>query len=208
MRRLQKSEEEAKAFDKLVARKGFYLWEEFSGTEEYYRLREQLGITEQDCLSAYTEQPLNEQSWHIDHFRKRSLYPNLTFNYHNLFVDNRNDNYGACYKDSAKTGVTKVTFEGKNKIFNPAEEDLTEYITFNLKGEMMSRRGLSNTIRERVKETLRVFNLNHPLLVSKRSELITAVIHYKSGGLDNDSIRECLQSQGFVTVVNWAIDVF
>ena len=37
-------------------------------------------------VSAYTEEPLSGDA-HIDHFRKRDLFPNLTFDWNNLFVD-------------------------------------------------------------------------------------------------------------------------
>ena len=37
-------------------------------------------------VSAYTEEPLSGDA-HIDHFRKRDMFPNLTFDWNNLFVD-------------------------------------------------------------------------------------------------------------------------
>lgn len=87
----------------FVRRKGLKIWEDYSGGDtesrsHYVKLRDHISINEQDCLSAYTEKPL-EGNIHIDHFRKRSMYPTLTFCYENLLVDEHNVNYGADHKD-------------------------------------------------------------------------------------------------------------
>ena len=203
MRRILKSAENAKKFNDWALRKGFSKWEEFSGSDEYRMLREHLGIMEQDAVSAYTEQPLNERLWHIVHFRKRDLYPNLTFSYNNFLVDNRNDNYGACYKDGHKTKISRADFDHSESIFNPVEENLSQHVIYNARGEMLPALGLENSLFARVEKTIRVFNLNHSILVKRRSDLIQDINHYINGGLDASAISDCLKDQGFTSLIDW-----
>lgn len=207
MRRIYKDANHRRQFNDWASRKGFREWEDFSGVEEYkdayWQLKMHIAVNEQDCLSAYTELPLSD-STHIDHFRKRSLYSQLTFEYYNMLVDDRNDNYGACHKDHHKTKVKKETFDGKSRIFNPVEEDMVDFITFNANGEMLVSTE-DNTIAERVTETIRVFNLNHPLLMARRSELIMNVQYCRQGAMDDNEIRACLKNSGFPTLLNWTL---
>lgn len=135
-----------------------------------------------------------------------SIYPNLTFDYSNFLVDDRNDNYGACFKDKL-IDVSKNTFEGKEKIFCPVTENLSDFICFMTDGKMIPRKGLSDSMRNRVSETIRVFNLNHISLKEIRKNIITHVITYRNSGLDDIEIKSFLKPMGFPTVVDWALKV-
>jgi len=195
-------------FNDWASDNGWRMWSDFSGVEKYRDAYEQvrlhIAVNEQDCLSAYTELPLGDAT-HIDHFRKRTLYPQLTFEYYNLLVDDRNDNYGACYKDSRKADVTAETFDGGKRIFNPVEEDMSQYITFNVNGEMLAKCDLDEEMTERVTETIRVFNLNHPSLKNMRSAMIMNVYNCRQGALSDDEIRICLRDSGFPTILEWSL---
>lgn len=207
MRRIYKDSNHRRQFNDWAVAHGFREWSDFSGVEAYKdaydRLKMHMAINEQDCLSAYTELPLGD-STHIDHFRKRSMYPQLTFEYYNMLVDDRNDNYGACHKDHPKTKVRMETFDGKTRIFNPVEENMTEYISFSANGEMLVNTK-DETIAERVRETIRVFNLNHPSLMARRAEMIKNVYYCRQGAMDDDEIRSCLKNSGLPTLLNWSL---
>lgn len=203
MKRILKSDADVQKFNDWASKKGFSRWEEFSGSDEFKRVREHIGVIEQGDVSAYTEQPLNKRLWHIDHFRKRDLYPRLTFDYSNLLVDNRNDNYGACHKDSHKAKVSAADFDGKDCIFNPVEENFADYIRYNTAGELLPAVGLEDSLSRRVERTIEVFNINHPSLVERRADLIQNMTDYMKGGLSVSEISTCLKPQGFHTLIDW-----
>ncbi|MDE6480487.1 MAG: hypothetical protein K2L45_09470 [Muribaculaceae bacterium] len=76
-------------------------WDDFHKNDQpgYNACREQ-GLAEQLNECAYTGLWLGEgtkQSVHIDHLRKKALYPELTFDWNNLFVAAKNLECGADY---------------------------------------------------------------------------------------------------------------
>jgi uncharacterized protein (TIGR02646 family) len=59
-------------------------------------------LDEQNHQCAYTELYItneNPKHCHIDHFKKRQLFPDLFDDYNNLFVATNNEDFGAKYKD-------------------------------------------------------------------------------------------------------------
>lgn len=61
-------------------------------------------LEEQEGISGYTELPL-ETGIHIDHFRKRSLYPKQVFDWRNLVVDEKDKAMGLPVKTKWYKGV-------------------------------------------------------------------------------------------------------
>lgn len=209
MHRINKKREDISSFNNWAKSKRLKRWEEFSAksspyNDAYLQVRSYIKETEQRGLSAYTEKPLGTDI-HIDHFRKRNLYPAQTYDYANLLVDDINDNYGARYKDN-QAGVSKNTFIGPGRIFCPVDEDMSELITYSTDGTMSPKRDLSEAVATRVSETIRVFNLNHSTLKGIRSTLISQINSYRSN-LTAAEIRQCLEGQGFPSLVNWALRV-
>ena len=161
MRQIKRANADISRFNSWAKQKKLREWYEFSDPfapyfDAYKATRDHIEVLEQDCLSAYTEKPLGSMI-HIDHFRKKSMYPQFTFDYANFLVDDRNDNYGACYKDK-NASVTKDTFDGNERIFNPASENMADFIEYMLNGTIIPKRDLTDDIIKRVKETIRVFN--------------------------------------------------
>lgn len=185
-------------------------WKDFSAPGaayhgQYLSVRDHIAIIEQNFLSAYTEKPLGK-TIHIDHFRKRDLYPRLTFDYANFLVDDLNDNYGACFKDN-HAGVSKATFEGTNKIFCPVNENMVDYVEFMFDGTILPLKGLDVNIANRVEETIRVFNLNHKTLKESRRNIIKLIMIYRKEGVENEEIIEYMKDQGFNSAVDWALNI-
>lgn len=209
MRQINKSSGVITRFNQWARSKKFHNWSEFSSPQSQYhaayeQVRDHISIVEQCCLSAYTEKPLGD-SIHIDHYRKRSIYPLLTFDYGNFLVDDLNDNYGACFKDN-HAGVSSSTFDGRDRIFCPVGENMADLIDFTLEGTMIPKKGLEETEYRRVNETIRVFNLNHRTLKDLRKNIISNISDYKSGDLPDDDIRTAMEGSGFPTLVNWALN--
>ncbi|MBD5174421.1 MAG: TIGR02646 family protein [Bacteroidales bacterium] len=208
MRQIAKKPEDIKQFNDWAKSRKFKGWTDFSVGQKsaYEKTRDYIAANEQAHLSAYTEKPLGDRV-HIDHFRKRNLYPALTFDYSNFLVDDLNDNYGACYKDNHAGEITKATFEGDERIFCPVRENMADFIEFTIDGKMKPKTGLSAKETKRVNETIRVFNLNHKTLKDRRASIIQEINSYRMGGLSSDEIRHSLPNTGFPTLVNWTLSL-
>lgn len=107
-----------KSFADFVRRENPQKWEDLHHNKKspnlYHDTKARL-VDEQGGVSAYTEEPLSGDA-HIDHFRKRDLFPNLTFDWNNLFVDGMSESYGARFKDkNIKKGDYAL-------LISPAEE--------------------------------------------------------------------------------------
>lgn len=205
MRQISKNRGDIQSFNAWAKSEKLLKWEDFVNRFHpvYEKVRAHIAENEQDLISAYTEKPLG-RSIHIDHFRKRSLYPSLTFDYANFLVDDRDDNYGACYKDK-QSAIDTATFDGIDRIFCPVTDNMSDYVEFMFDGTMIPKRGLSPTDYGRVNRTIRVFNLNHITLKDKRAEIIKFIDDFRDGGLTTSEIIGCIEPSGFPTVVNWAL---
>ncbi len=169
----------------------------------YETCRKYILEIEQHGISAYTECPLwNNANLHIDHFRKKGMnWPvNQTFRWENLFVDERNNNYGACYKDNNTSN--KADYDS---IIDPAQEDPEEYLTYVANGEMVPQSAISSAKKHKAQFTCDRFNLNHEALVSKRCQIISYINEYYKGGMSCQDIRSALKDSGFPTVIEYAL---
>ena len=149
-------------------------------------------------MSAYTEEPISPKS-HIDHYRKRSLFPELTFEWNNLFVDGLSEHYGAKYKDSVVTSKRDYTL-----LISPNENNVERYFTYMENGEIIVAPGLSKQEVQKADYTIKTFNLNNSELKSKRARIIKNVRDFGEGLTPND-IRSALINAGFKTVVEYAL---
>lgn len=209
MRQIRKSSIVAKMLSNCAKSERFRNWDDFP-SEPKKRLREFMLKYEQAGLSAYTEQPLDERmNLHIDHFRRKGIpgYEHLTFCHNNLFTELYTDEYGACHKDK-KSHIDCEGYEGEERIFDPGIEDMSQYLTFDLEGRMYPRKEINSLIKKRVDNTIKVFNLNHPVLAKNRKDIFDYIEDYRQGGLADEDIRACLNYLGFPSAREWAIDSF
>ena len=103
---------------------------------------------------AYCEGPLDSLGHHIEHFRRKRLYPALTFSWSNLYWScDQNDSCGH-YKDNG-AGAYNVA-----DLIDPCVDDPDHFFRFRSDGTIVLRPGLSAAEQHRANETLRVFNLN------------------------------------------------
>ena len=115
-------------------------WDDFHKNNQtgYNACREQ-GLLEQRNECAYTGLWLGEgtkQSIHIDHFRKKSLYPELTFDWNNLFVAAKDIDCGADYKDKHISGPRTVADNIYRNIFSPLDANLSQYFWYRQDGQI------------------------------------------------------------------------
>lgn len=132
-------------------------------------LREHILKTEQGFQCAYCESAItsNNTKSHIDHFKRKHLFPELTFDYNNLLVSCKNHNHCASVKDS------KVKSKDYYKdLINPVNNDPSAYFEYSVSGKVISK-------NIKAKFTEETFNLNHSGLMQQRKDITWAVHAYK-----------------------------
>lgn len=132
-------------------------------------MRTHMLMEEQNFQCAYTEIRLEPEQSHIDHFKKKSLYPKLTFHWNNLLTSSNYDFYGARFKDKH---IKKAHYQN---FINPVIENPQQYFTYSFTGEI-----LIDPKDEKAKLTVEIFNLKDRSLVEQRKTIagvITSMIH-------------------------------
>ena len=163
---------------------------------------------EQGNQCAYTELPLEyeKNNSHIEHLKRKdsAFFPELTFEWSNLFVSCNSDDFGGKYKDGKYLkGKTKAD---NALIINPALENPNEYFELKNWGELTVKADLQGMAKTKAEETIKAFNLNHNSLQDRRREMIQSVNDYKNGGLDSEMIINFLTGSGFKSVIKYGIE--
>lgn len=151
---------------------------------------------EQDGLSLYTEVPCTHGATHIDHFRRRTDFPQLTFEWGNLVVDTNSNDYGARYKDRERPDYSLL--------LNPVSDTPERYFSYRGDGFIVASPSLSPVDERRARYTIDTFNLNHPQLVYKRKQVFDTFL-----GVPPDDVPfvvEAFRTFGFPSVVRQIID--
>jgi uncharacterized protein (TIGR02646 family) len=152
-------------------------WEEISDIRR--DLRKHILENEQDSLCVYCEKKIiaDSKKSHIDHFRTRNLFPNLTLEYSNLLVSCNNPEHCAKYKD--KKGLTQKQFD---ELLHPTQniEDVLEHTYI---GEIDSK-------ESKGKFTIEALNLNYKSLIEERKAIISNISAYID--FDMETLCDCL----------------
>jgi uncharacterized protein (TIGR02646 family) len=175
MKKINKSE--PKFFRDFITRNNPVNWD---GIHEIRSsLREHILDTEQGFQCAYCEKAITSDNTksHIDHFKRKHFFPELTFDYNNLLVSCNNHNHCASVKDPK---VNSKDFY-KNLI-NPVNDESTDYFDYHISGKLISK-------NKKAKFTEEAFNLNHTGLKQQRNNISWAVQSYKSD-LDLEEVIE------------------
>jgi len=207
--------EKLEPFNSLYDYKGKYRihsWNQLEETEEGQQVRsstrEYILKREQFNQCAYTELPLEyeKNDSHIEHLKRKdsAFFPELAFEWSNLFVSCNFDDFGGKYKD-------EKYLKGKTKadnalIINPYLENPNEYFELTNWGELTIKTDLQGIAKTKAEETIKAFNLNHNSLQDRRREMIQSVNDYKNGGLDSEMIIEFLSGSGFKSVIKYELE--
>lgn len=152
---------------KYILRKSPRHWDEISPIRQ--ELREHILMEQGNCC-AYTEIRISESTnSHIDHYRTRNLFPQLTFDYYNMLVSCNSEKYGAKHKDKH----IKST-EDYDDLVNPVKEVPLDFIEFAYTGEVLSVGGSTKG-----EKTISFFNLNAKDLVERRKTMATCMLQMK-----------------------------
>ncbi len=106
---------------------------------------------------AYCEGPLETLGQHIEHFRRKCAahFPQLTFDWANLFWSCDQDGHCGCFKDR-KSGPYDPS-----DLIDPSKDDPDDFFRFSSDGRIRLLPDLTDAALKRAHETLRVFNLDH-----------------------------------------------
>lgn len=138
-------------------------------------VREHILVNEQNNQCAYTEIALDHNSRisHIDHFKKRALFPEETFNWNNLLVSCNRENYGAKYKDK------HIHKQDYNNILNPTIDSPSVFFHYSFTG-IIGEKTIDRVNRERASNTISLFGLNDKSLVERRAIIAGQVKMYSN----------------------------
>ncbi len=158
--------------------------------------------SDQHHLSTYTELRLSSNNGikHIDHFLKRNLFPQHTFVWDNLFVDDHSKDYGSDYKDSSH-----LSQQENQDLIYPAKDDPQNFLSFQSNGKMIPLHGLNNTDSNRATLTIDKFNLNHPFLMKKRRDLMLLIDNSRKRGLTDAGITTALSGFGLTSFIEFVL---
>jgi uncharacterized protein (TIGR02646 family) len=168
-----------------------------AGHNTYLETRVKILIDEQNCICGYSEIPIDdERDCHIDHFRKRNMFPDYTFDWYNLVAASNDEDFGAKYKDN-KSGIKKPDY---SNFFNPVEEFVNSYFYYNERGEIEPHPTLSDPVlQSKVQKTIEVFNLQNKSLVNRRKTIIEQIKAYSE--LTKEEIFDALKFGGFISLI-------
>lgn len=163
-----------------------------------YTICKEALLKEQCGLSGYTERIINANNVHIDHFKKKGMFREFTFNWNNFVLDEHNSNFGADYKDK------NVKIEDYQFLINPNLEDPHEYLTYQIDGKIIPLNDLTGNKKAKAETTIRLFNLNYPKLVNQRNSLLNQIAECVNN-LSPDEIISAFDNLGYISVAEFAV---
>jgi len=116
---------------------------------------------------------------HIEHFRRRHCFPDLTFDWDNLFLSCDSRAHCGHYKDRPKAAPYNP-----NDLIKPDVDAPDTFLYFHSSGEVLVRRGASAEEIHRAEETIRVFNLNDGQLKAQRRKVLKIYMQHAPGILE------------------------
>ncbi len=203
MRRLNKGEP-LPSFTQCISRNTPASWDDFS--QNYQAISQDIRLhilcTEQESVCGYTELPIDDPyRCHIDHFRKRQYFSNLTFDWRNFIVATIDDDFGAKYKDG-RNGIKKDEYDN---IFNPVDDNVEQYFEYSKLGDILPKLSCTTTEKAKAEKTIEVFNLKHPALKRRREKIIKMLEDF--GDLPPEEIKLYLAEEGFKSLINQFVTI-
>lgn len=184
-------------------------WDDFhENAHDSYRSCRDQALQEQNDECAYTGLWLGEgtkQTVHIDHFRKKSLYPALTFDWNNLFAAAKDLDCGADFKDKSIKGPQTNSDKQYEGFFSPLEANLKEYFWYRQDGTIEPHPEVDDEkLLGKIINTIAIFNLNDGNLKNRRKEVIEFVRNLQQ--LEDDVVVECMRCSGFSFVTEFELE--
>ncbi|MEN8218296.1 MAG: retron system putative HNH endonuclease [Pseudomonadota bacterium] len=134
-------------------------------------------------LCCYCEQRLDKSTSHIEHFRPRETYPDLTLVYDNFLCSCPGWKEGKRTDPQEHCGASKGNWFDENLMVSPLEPPSEKYFQYTLVGEI--RPNYTALKAKAAEATIEHCKLNHAILIKMREEALE--------GLDDLNQDEALQ---------------
>ena len=173
--------------------------------DDYEAVREQ-ALSDQKNECAYTGLWLGEgttQQLHIDHYRRKGIFQELTFEWDNLFAAAKELDYGSDYKDSKAKWEKKVAISRYSEFWSPLDPAHDKAYWFRQDGNIEPHESLSAQDKEMAQRTIDIFNLNAPDLKKKREGLIKQL--RELGAMTDEEVRMVFETSGFSFLVDFEL---
>lgn len=192
----------AKAIVDFARRNKNATWEKFPPSDRHEATVE-LG-KEQQSLDGYTERMLksDDRNTHIDHFRKRSLFPQLIFDWENLILAEHSTEFGADAKDNYSEHRVRDK-EDYQFLIDPVHEDPHDFFAYLTDGEIVPKAELDDAQKRKAQNTIDCFCLNNVALKQGRCDVIEAIKNLKNGNCNSKDIQEYLSGYNFPSVLEY-----
>ncbi|WP_065218605.1 MULTISPECIES: retron system putative HNH endonuclease [Butyricimonas] len=182
-------------------------WDDFhrNAHDDYVLVREQ-ALSDQGNECAYTGLWLGDgtsQKVHIDHFRKKALYPEHTFCWTNLFAAAKDLDYGSDCKDENIRGPRANADSQYHSFWSPFEANLNEAFWYRQDGKIEPDPNLSEDAKLFAQRTIDMYNLNAADLKRRRVEVIRNVRSLQQ--FEDELIRVSMDRAGFSFVVEFEL---
>lgn len=128
----------------------------------------------QDDFCAYCESLYivnGTRKAHIEHFRDKTAYEHLTYEWSNLFACCENTEHCGHYKDRTLAGGQRRVYD-PDLLIKPDEDEPLQYLQYLVSGDIVVKLDISQQEQARANETIEVFNLTHSRLINSRREVI------------------------------------
>lgn len=122
------------------------------------------GAKEHGVRCAYCEGPIYTDG-HIEHFRRRAHFPELTFEWTNFFLACGSTKHCGHFKDGNSNPLYVA-----DDLVKPDIDDPAEFLFFSSTGGVHPQHQLDAENTHRAAETIRVFNLDEPGLAHRRKK--------------------------------------
>ena len=136
-------------------------------------LRNHILNDEQGGLCIYCEVKVDDT--HVEHYKTRSHFPQLTLEYDNLIVSCNDNNHCAKYKDNKY----KISKDAYVKFINPVLENPQDFLDYTAYGEICAKGNLNEIDIEKAEKTIEILNLNYKSLVEDRKRVADCVLYVK-----------------------------
>lgn len=161
-------------------------------------------LMDQNELCAYTEMKLsNSVQIHIDHYIKRDLAQQLTFEWSNMVAAVKDSRFGADFKDNH---IHFADYDKSSQIYtnayNPIIDNMTEVFIFSSDGGIEP----ADKTDTKASGTIALFNLDNKELRLRRKECMESVRSLRLGGLTDQDIYAYLSPSGFISALEFEIN--
>jgi|TARA_R110000744_G_scaffold19713_6_gene51863 uncharacterized protein (TIGR02646 family) len=159
-------------------------WKNVTKNKKKAIWRELNKFQDEKCVYCESNAHRGEQTGHIEHFFDKSNFEHLTFDWNNLFGCCVSKVHCGHYKDQLLPSGIRRPYD-HNLLIKPDQVDPEEYFQFLPNGEVIEKRGISEHMSEKAKETIRALYLNAPSLKQSREaqikrfeDRVTAAFHF------------------------------